>query len=145
VKLLVVKVGRVAYPEYRALVDVYAKRLKGFAQIEGREVKTEAELLRIVREPAGEHPLVLLDEHGTQLTSPGLADRLRRYTDDPGVKSLTFVVGDPMGHSPELKKRAQMTWGLSAGTLTSDMAWLFCWEQLYRAYNIIKGTSYHHE
>lgn len=144
-KLTVIKIGRVAYGEYRTLVDVYAKRLKTFAPIEGKELKTEAELIRLLKEPASEHPLILLDETGVLLTSPGLADKLRKYTDDPGVKSLTFVIGDPMGHSAELKKRAQLTWSMSPAVLTSDMAWLFCWEQIYRAYNIIKGTGYHHE
>lgn len=144
-RLQVVKIGRVAYPELKALAAMYQERLGPFAKVDGVEAKDEAQALKLFKRPASEHPVIMLDEKGKEWSSPELAQKLQKWTDDPGVKTLTLVVGGPLGLSDALKKEAQGFWSLSRATLTSDMAWLLVWEQLYRAYNIIKGTGYHHE
>lgn len=132
-KIAVVKNGRVAFPEIRSLQEMYAERLRPFAKIESAERKGTGQLV------------VLLDERGEEWSSKDLAAKLTKWTDDPGVKGVTFVIGGPMGHDAATKERATVVWSLSRATFTSDMAWLLVWEQLYRAFNIMKGTAYHHE
>lgn len=144
-RLRIVKIGRVAYPELRTLARMYEERLAPFCKIEGLELKDESGLERLLQKPASEHPLVLLDERGREWRSKELAAELQRRIDDPGIKSLTFVIGGPLGLSAALRREAQVTWSLSKATLTSDMAWLLVWEQVYRGFNILKGTGYHHE
>ena len=144
-RVIVLKIGRVAYPEIRTLAAMYQERLGPFAKVEGHEVKDEAQALKLLRRPAAEHPVIALDERGRPLSSPELAEHLRRLTDDPGVKSVTFLVGGPMGLPDAIRKEARLLLSLSKATLTSDLAWLVLWEQLYRSYNILKGTSYHHD
>lgn len=144
-RLTVLKIGRISYPEIRALAAMYEERLGPFAKVDAIEVKDEAAALKLLKRPLAEHPLIALDERGKVFSSPELAETLRRMTDDPAVKSVTFLIGGPMGLSEGLRRDARITWSLSKATFTSDMAWLLVWEQIYRAYNILKGTGYHHE
>lgn len=145
-KIEIVKIGRVAYPEIRSLVEVYKDRLAPFAKVEDVEFKDEASFQKSAFKKSDPgRLLVALDERGQEWTSRQLSEQLRRWTDDPQVKTLTFFIGGPMGLDPALKKEARCNWALSKATFTSDMAWLLCWEQLYRAHTILKGTGYHHD
>lgn len=144
-RVTVVKIGRVAYPEIKALAAMYEQRLVPFAKVEGVEAKDLAQATKLLRRPFSEHPVIALDERGKELTSVAFAETLRRLSDDPGIKSVSFLVGGPMGLPAEIKREARLVLSLAKGTTTSDLAWLLLWEQLYRAYNILKGTDYHHE
>ena len=86
-----------------------------------------------------------LDETGEQLSSKKLAQKLSSWENDPSIKKICFVVGGPYGLNDTQKKHCQLLWSLSAGTFTSDLAWLIMSEQLYRSFSIIRGSSYHHE
>lgn len=144
-KLHLAKIGRVAYPELTTLVRMYQERLRAFAKVECVELKDDdAALKRFERRPSGSR-LVVMDERGRELASRELAVRLQDYIDDPAVKELTIVVGGPLGLPAGLRREVDFIWSLSRATLTSDMAWLLCWEQVYRAFNILKGTGYHHD
>lgn len=144
-RVTVLKIGRVAYPEIRELAAMYEERLAPFAKVENVEAKDEAAALKLIKRPTSEHALIALDERGRELTSVEFAASLRKFTDDPGIKSVTFLVGGPMGLPTEIKKEARLLLSLSKATFTSDLAWLFLWEQIYRGYNILKGTGYHHD
>jgi 23S rRNA (pseudouridine1915-N3)-methyltransferase len=147
-KVQIVKIGKPAFPEVKALTQMYESRLSGFVASEGVEIKdpkvSAQSLLDFGKVPASEQRLVVLDERGKQLKSTDLASQLRAWTDDPRVKLVRFVVGGPYGFDDATRSAASLVWSLSQSTLPSDLAWLICWEQVYRAYNILRGTSYHH-
>lgn len=144
-KIGILKVGRIAYPEIRVLARIYEDRLKPFSKVQGIEVKDDAAAIKFLRSLSPGQRVLLLDERGPLWTSPQLAQNIRSLSDDPSVKSLTFVIAGPMGPATELRSMFQETWSLSKATLTSDMAWLLVWEQVYRAFSILKGTGYHHD
>lgn len=148
-KIQVVKIGKSAFPEIKALTKMYESRLSGFVASEGIEIKDPRvpakTLLEYGKTPLTEQRLVILDERGKQLKSTDLARKVREWSDDPRVKVVRFVVGGPYGFDDETRQAAHLVWSLSESTLPSDLAWLFCWEQVYRAYNIVRGTGYHHE
>lgn len=144
-RLRVIKIGKVAYEEIRTLGAMYEQRLTPFAKVENVEIKDEDQLPRLLSEPRCEHPVILMDERGKARTSQEFAQSLRKWTDDPQVKTLTFVIGGPMGASQALRAQASSTFSLSPATFTSDLAWLLLWEQIYRGYNILRGTGYHHD
>lgn len=144
-RLRVIKIGKIAYDEIRTLAAMYEQRLAPFAKVENVEIKEEEQLSRLLLAPRSDHPVVLMDERGKARSSQEFAQSLQKWTDDPQVKSLTFVVGGPLGASPELRAKASATFSLSPATFTSDLAWLLLWEQIYRGYNILRGTGYHHD
>lgn len=88
--------------------------------------------------------VVLLDERGLEVGSREFAGFLdRRF--HAGGKSIVFVVGGPYGFDPSLKKEAGQLLSLSRMTLPHQLVRLFLAEQLYRAFTILKGESYHHD
>ena len=123
---------------------MYLERLSAFVKVENVEFREISALTRRFP-PSADHPWVLLDERGKNWSSKELALQLQQWSEDPAIKSLVFVIGGPMGVGPELKGTVKWTWALSRATLTSDMSWLICVEQIYRAYSILKNTGYHHE
>jgi 23S rRNA (pseudouridine1915-N3)-methyltransferase len=55
-----------------------------------------------------------------------------------------FIIGGAFGFSDELYARSNAKISLSKLTFSHQMVRLFFMEQLYRAFTIIKGESYHH-
>jgi 23S rRNA (pseudouridine1915-N3)-methyltransferase len=144
-KFRLIKIGKISYPEITALTAMYETRLRAFGKFEKIELKDAAELQRALQGARSEHPYIALDERGKDFTSAEFAQLLGGMRDDPGIKTLSFVIGGPHGLTPEMRAEARAVWRLSKLTFTSDLAWLLLWEQIYRAQNILAGTGYHHE
>lgn len=88
--------------------------------------------------------VVLLDEKGTMKTSKEFASWLDNLF-HISHKRIVFITGGPYGFSDNLYKKADFMISLSKMTFTHEMVRLFFVEQLYRAFTIIKGISYHHD
>ncbi len=93
------------------------------------------------------HPsdyVVLLDEHGRQMTSREFATFIdRKMSTLP--RNLIFVVGGPYGFSDDVRSRGDSLLGLSAMTFSHEMVRPFFVEQIYRAMTILRGEPYHHD
>jgi len=85
--------------------------------------------------------LVLLDEEGNGMTSEEMANWLKSALLKGEPTNL--AVGPHDGFSKELKKSADQIISLSQLTLTHEMAAALLLEQLYRATEINRGSSYH--
>lgn len=88
--------------------------------------------------------LILLDETGQQLTSPGLAKFIETRAMN-GIKNVVFLIGGAYGVDEQLKKRANYIWSLSPLVFPHQIVRLLLAEQVYRACTIIKNEKYHHE
>ena len=60
-------------------------------------------------------------------------------------RDLVFVIGGAYGFSTEVYERASSKISLSKMTFSHQMVRTIFVEQLYRAFTIIRGESYHHE
>ena len=142
----VVKIGKPSYPQYEGLIAEYLKRLKPFCKIRSTVLKESEAKKRFSAQSAGPRSfVVMLDELGDRVTSKKFAETVTSWTDDPAINEVVIVIGPPYGFGGDLNLRADKKLALTDMTLTSDMAWLVVWEQLYRASQIIQGTGYHHE
>ena len=126
----------------------YAQRLRRFCELELIELaaasgpqgkEREAERILARRLPHGE--LWTLDERGEQLASAELAQRIGRLRDS--AQDLTLCVGGDEGLSPRVAGAARFSWSLSRLTLPHRLARLVALEQLYRAFEILRGGPYH--
>lgn len=153
VKLRIIWVGKSQEEWVKAAIDEYAGRIRRYAPleiVEAREEKGAQPDLMRQREgerilkllPKGSR-LMLLDETGRQMTSTEFAALTGRYRDN-STPELTFVIGGAYGFSPELRSRAEASIALSRMTFTHQMIRPFFLEQLYRAFTILGGESYHH-
>lgn len=143
--------------EIRKLISKYEQRLPShynFQRIEipgiknrknlsEAEQKNAEEKLFLEKLPAGAY-VILLDDKGKQLTSLELARMLNGHFVSL-TTHLIFVVGGPYGFSEKMYERANAKISLSKMTFTHQMVRLFFVEQLYRAFTILQGKSYHHE
>jgi len=87
--------------------------------------------------------IAALDERGQEFTSHDFAAFLNRSLES-GVKEMVFVIGGALGLDESVTKRADKVIAMSRWTLTHEMAKLVLMEQLYRAFTIIKGKTYHY-
>lgn len=155
-KLRILAVGHKMPAWIEAGYQEYAKRMPPDATLElieikpekraagsstGRIQKNEAE--RISAALPGQAMLIVLDEHGRQLTTTELADLLSRWMREGAQPS--FVIGGADGLDASLKSRADLLLGLSRLTLPHGLARVMLAEQLYRAISLLKGHPYHRE
>ena len=86
---------------------------------------------------------VLLDEHGTRLTTAQLAQRMRAWRGSGG--DVALLIGGPDGLDATLKASADETLRLSDLTLPHALARVLLAEALYRGWSVIEGHPYHRE
>lgn len=87
--------------------------------------------------------VVLLDEHGKEMTSVAFSQFLQQQM-LRGTKRLVFLIGGAYGFSEEVYQRGNYKISLSQMTFPHILTRLIFAEQLYRAFTILKGEPYHH-
>jgi 23S rRNA (pseudouridine1915-N3)-methyltransferase len=85
--------------------------------------------------------IVALDEHGKDLTSVQLAQKLTQWQQDGG--DVVFVIGGADGLDAEFKQKADMMIRISSLTLPHGMVRVLLAEQLYSAWSITQNHPYH--
>ena len=155
-KLLVVAVGQ-RQPSWAdtAWVD-FAKRFPPEMRLELKALKAEprsggktaaqcmaAEAQRLVAACPKGARRVVLDEHGTRLSTVQLADRLRAWRGEG--RDVALLIGGPDGMDASLKDSADETLRLSDLTLPHAFARVLLAEALYRAWSLTEGHPYHRE
>jgi 23S rRNA (pseudouridine1915-N3)-methyltransferase len=104
--------------------------------------KQEGELL--LKRIASQDIVVLLDERGTEFSSLQFSQFIQQRFNS-GCKNVIFLIGGVYGFSDEVYQRSNFTISMSRMTFPHKLARLFFVEQMYRAFTILKGESYHHE
>ncbi|MDG6774758.1 23S rRNA (pseudouridine(1915)-N(3))-methyltransferase RlmH [Thiomicrorhabdus sp. ZW0627] len=87
--------------------------------------------------------LIALDEHGQQVTTKGLADKMEDWLS--GGQDIALIVGGPDGLDRSVLEQAQWRWGLSKLTMPHPMVRIMVAEQIYRAWSVINNHPYHRE
>ncbi len=155
-KITLLCVGKTRERFIQAGIEKYLRYLRPYATVVVREVREErvddlkdAPRIRM-REaekigdalPAGGYTIAL-DERGKEYTSHEFASFLNDALEN-GVREMVFIIGGSLGLDPSVTGTARVTLALSRWTLTHEMARVVLLEQLYRAFTIIKGKTYHH-
>ena len=119
------------------------KELKPVERNSSRSAESvmEAEAVRIRAAIPKHAKLVVLDEHGKDLTTMALADNIKRWQQDG--QDIAIVIGGADGLAPALKKQATQSIRLSSLTLPHGMVRVLLAEQLYRAHTILQNHTYH--
>lgn len=140
-KMLVTSIGKPKSLPIRGLADEYAERISHYLSFEIVAHANERQaLLKIGKSDY----LIVLDEHGKELSSRELAKFISGHQ-MRSTKRLVFLVGGPDGTGPEIKSRADILISLSRMTLPHELAQVVLLEQLYRACTINKGEPYHRD
>lgn len=150
-------VGKTTTANLRSGIEEYAKRVNRYIPFdivelpdiktsrkitEAKQKETEGEMMLSRIQPSDY--VVLLDEHGKEMTSREFSQNLEKKAQTV-AKQLYFIVGGPYGFSPEVYSRANEKLSLSKMTFPHEMVRLFFVEQLYRAMTIQRNEPYHHD
>jgi 23S rRNA (pseudouridine1915-N3)-methyltransferase len=156
VKLVLLCVGKTREKFIQEGIAKYLRYLKPYTDVELRELKEEKifelrdapqvrkrEADKLLKAASAGSFLCALDERGHEFTSHEFAQFLNHQLES-GVREMAFVIGGAMGLDESVTERAGKVIALSRWTLTHEMARLVLLEQLYRAFTIIKGKTYHY-
>ncbi len=108
-----------------------------------QRIKEQEETL-ILKRLQPQHHLILLDERGKQLDSPGWAQQFQQCMNH-SVKTLVLLIGGAYGVGENIRKQAKQVWSLSPLVFPHQLVRLILAEQIYRAYSILNHSPYHHE
>ncbi len=142
-KIYFVVVGKIKESFYRDAVAEYAKRLSRFVKLEIKEIaegaNPEAEAGDILRACKGY--TVALAVEGEKLSSEKLAKKIQKLSDEG--KDITFIIGSSCGLSDEVKNKADYKLSFSDMTFPHQLMRVILAEQVYRAFMINAGSTYH--
>lgn len=153
-KIKLVCVGKLKEKYYQAAQAEYKKMLSRFAEVEitevpdqplakngaGDEAALRAEAERIAPHLRGR--IVACDIGGEAMDSEAFAAYIKNAM-DTGAGGLCFVVGGSAGLADEVKQKADLRLSFSKMTMPHRLFRIVLLEQVYRAFKILSGETYH--
>ena len=133
-------------------IERYQKRLRvpfllewvllPHSSLEGDRAREE-ESERILARLSANDFVVLLDERGKSLSSPALSQLLSAQLNTS--RTVVCIIGGAYGVDATVHARSDVIWSLSALVFPHQLVRLLLSEQIYRAEQIQRGSSYHHD
>ncbi len=149
-------VGKQKEPHLTAAQDVYLKRLTPFCKFEftqlpavrlsdkpsEKEIAAALEQEAAAIRKAAKGTLIAMCIEGKPLSSEDFAKLMTQELPMRG-SAVTFLIGSSFGLSESIKREAFRRMSMSEMTFPHALASVMLMEQIYRAYQIDKGTGYH--
>jgi 23S rRNA (pseudouridine1915-N3)-methyltransferase len=124
---------------YASFQEIQVKEEKASGDVEDVIVKEGQKLLLGIPRNT---PFIALDPSGQPCTSETLATRISS-AGIQGQSRMAFVIGGAFGLSCQVRNHAAWCLSLSEMTFPHELARVILLEQIYRAFTIIRGESYH--
>ena len=154
-KIKIIALGKIKEKFLKDGIDEFLKRLTPYCPIEiielnPIEIKDE-NLTEKVLDEEGEKILsflkpqsyvITMEIHGKQLSSEEFSDKLQSLIND-GISEIVFIIGSSCGISKNVSARADFKMSMSKMTFLHQFARLMLVEQIYRAFKIMRGETYH--
>lgn len=150
----IVCVGKIKEKYFKDAILEYAKRLGRFCKFEIVEVNEELvdpnlKNLDVVKNKEGERILqkaqgyiIALDINGEMISSEEHAKKINDLSVH-GVSTITYIIGGSYGLSKEVLDSADYKISFGKLTYPHQLMRVVLSEQIYRAYTILEGSSYH--
>jgi len=157
IKVTIITLGKLKEKYLRDAVDEYSKRLTRYCKLDVIELspvnlsekpsqseidaalEKEAEMIE-KRIPNGSVVTALCVE-GKSFSSEQLAEFVDENTNNG--KNMCFIIGSSYGMSKTIKQNADLKLSLSAMTFPHQLFRVMLLEQIYRAFKINEGSTYH--
>ena len=154
-KIKIIALGKIKEKFLKSGIDEFLKRLTPYASVEIVELTPieirDENLTQKALEQEGEKILanikndsfvITMEILGKQLSSEDFAQKINEVSMS-GIGELVFVIGSSCGLSPIVSNRANFKLSFSKMTFLHQFARLLLVEQIYRAFKILKGETYH--
>ena len=156
-KVTIICIGKIKEKFYTDAIKEYAKRMTRFAELNIIELPDEqipdnasSKEMEAIKKREGEKILakikpqsyvISLCIEGKTLDSPELAKTIRdAYM---RTSNVTFIIGGSLGLSDEVKNRSDLRLSFGRMTLPHQLMRVVLAEQIYRAFMINSGATYH--
>lgn len=157
-QITIIAVGKLRERHWKDAIAEYYKRLGRYCNITLVEVADEkapeklsaAQMLEVL-DKEGERLLknvrdneicIALAVDGESISSEQFAQRLENFALN-GYRSIAFIIGGSLGLSDKVLFRADNKLSFSLFTFPHQLMRVILLEQIYRAYKIIQGETYH--
>jgi 23S rRNA (pseudouridine1915-N3)-methyltransferase len=153
----IICVGKFKEKYWEAASAEYMKRLGAYCSISVTEVREEklpanasaadernvidAEGRSILSKVTKGDYVIALDVRGRELGSEDIAEKIRETAFTHST--IDFIIGGSLGLSDEVKSRADLKMSFGRITLPHQLARVVLLEQIYRAFKINAGETYH--
>ncbi len=157
-KIRVISVGKIKEKFFVKAIDEYAKRLSKYCKLDMLEVADEKcpetlsdKQMILVKDKEAERILskindtdyvITLEIKGKELSSEGFAKHISDLALQ-GKSNVCFVIGGSLGLSDKILERSNYALSFSNMTFPHQLMKVILLEQIYRAFRIINGHSYH--
>lgn len=154
----VIAVGKIKEKYIKEGIAEFSKRLSRYASLKIIEINDEKapenlsdkememikdkEAAKIIEKiPQNSHVIVLTID-GKQLSSEALSEKMGDIMLG-GESDITFIIGGSLGLSNSVVKKSNYQLSFSKMTFPHQLMRLILLEQVYRAFKILKGETYH--
>lgn len=154
-KIKIIALGKIKEKFLKEGIDEFLKRLIPYTAIEiielspieikdenltGKVLEQEGE--KILSNIKKESYVITLEIQGKQLSSEEFSKKIEEII-NLGYNELTFIIGSSCGLAKSVSERANLKLSISKMTFLHQFARLLLIEQIYRAFKIMKGETYH--
>ena len=153
----IICVGRLKESYLRDAVEEYSKRMKPLCKLSVTELPEErvgenpspaeirntitAESDRIMNKLGKGDYVIAMCVEGRNISSEELSERIESV--QLQTSAVDFIIGGSWGLSDELKARADFKLSMGKMTFPHQLCRVMLLEQIYRAFQISRGTKYH--
>ena len=154
-KIKIIALGKVHEQYLKDGINEFLRRISPYATIEILELQPveikdmnlkskaldmEADKILSYIKPSSY--VITLEIEGKSISSEDFSNQIKEIINS-GVNELIFVIGSSYGLSPKVSQRADFKLSLSKMTFLHNFARLILVEQVYRAFKIMNGETYH--
>lgn len=153
----VICIGKLKEKFFKDAVDEYSKRLSRYCKLEITELSDEKipnnpsekqmqevkekECSNIISHIKSDSYIISLDLTGKQLTSEELSEKLDNLS--LSTSHITFIIGGSLGLTDSVLSKSDSILSFSKMTFPHQLIRIFLLEQVYRAFKISAGETYH--
>lgn len=154
-KIKIIALGKIKEKFLKEGIDEFLKRLTPYASVEVVEINPieikdenltekilEQEGVKILSLIKSNSYVITLEINGANFSSEKFAQKLEEISNE-GYNEIVFVIGSSCGLANSVSNRANFKFSLSKMTFLHQFARLILIEQIYRAFKIQKGETYH--
>ena len=151
----IIALGKIKEKFLQDGIAEFLKRLTPYASVEIKELPAieikDEHLTQKILDEEGKKILscikpqsyvITLEIQGEMLSSVDFAQKINSLTAQ-GIQEIVFIIGSSCGLSDIVSDRADFKMSMSKMTFLHQFARLILIEQIYRAFKIIKGETYH--
>ena len=155
----IICVGKLKERYWQDAADEYIKRLCRFAKVtvtelaeerlrgnspadEAAVIKAEGEAILAKLFPGQQSYVIALAVNGKRMPSEGLAEKIAGLALE-GKSRIAFVIGGSLGLSEDVLRASDMRLSFSDFTFPHQLMRVILLEQVYRAFKINAGETYH--